>query len=79
LNRDDNTGISGEWNLQNDQSGKLVGSMDDKKITINLNPDMIDNNTFLFGDFNNDSIEGNWYHSGVMGVNNKGTFIAKSF
>ncbi len=79
LYRGKTTDLSGEWSLRNGQNGKLVGSINNLKININLNPDMIDDNTFLIGDFGSNSIEGQWFHSGIMGVNNRGTFSAKSY
>ena len=79
LIRVNTTDFGGTWSLQNWQSGKLTGTIDNMKTNINLNPNMIDDNTFLIGDFAGNTIEGQWFHSGVMGVNNKGTFVAKSF
>lgn len=79
LVREKTTDFGGTWSFQNGQSGKLSGSINNMKININLNPNMIDDNTFLIGDFVGNTIEGMWVHSGVMGVNNKGTFVANSF
>jgi hypothetical protein len=79
LIRDNTTDFGGTWSFQNGQSGKLTGTIDNIKININLNPNMIDDNTFLIGDFAGNTIEGQWVRSGIMGVNDKGTFVAKSF
>ena len=79
LIRDNTTDFGGTWSLQNGQSGNLTGSINNMKVNINLDPNMIDDNTFLIGDLVGQSIEGQWFHSGVMGVNNKGTFVAKNF
>ena len=79
LLRNNTTDLSGNWKLRNGQNGELTGSINNLKININLDPDKIDDNTFLFGEYKGIAIEGRWVHSGVMGVNNKGTFIAISF
>ena len=79
LFRSNTTDFSGTWSLQNGQNGNLSGTISNLEVNINLNPNMIDDNTFLIGEFDGKSIEGKWIHTGIMGVNNKGTFIAKSF
>ncbi len=79
LFRSNTLDFGGTWSLQNGLAGNLSGSISNLEVNINLNPDMIDDNTFLIGEFGGKSIEGQWFHSGVMGVNNRGTFIAKSY
>ena len=76
IKQDNSNSLSGNWSLNNGQSGKLVGTIKNAKITVNLNPDMVDANTNLIGDFDGNSIKGQWYFSGEPGVLNRGTFIA---
>jgi len=79
LHRDNTTDFGGTWSLLNGQRGNLNGTINNQEVNINLDPNMIDDNTFLIGNFNGSKIEGRWIHTGIMGVNNRGTFIAKSF
>lgn len=57
-------------------TGKLVGSMQGKMITISLNPDYVDNNVFLSGTVSDTGITGTWEFVGFPGVMNRGTFRA---
>lgn len=76
LNLSTSKKITGNWDLGNGNSGKLTGSIDNYGLSINLNPDMIDNNTILFGTTDGKTIKGRWYHSSYVGITNKGTFMA---
>ena len=76
LNRSSTNYISGNWKLGNENNGKLSGSISNDSLSINLNPDMIDNNTILFGTTDGKTIKGRWYHSSYVGITNKGTFMA---
>ena len=75
----DSTNLNGSWAFQNGESGNLVGTIDNMKIQINLNPGFADNNTFLFGDFDGKTIKGDWFHSSFVGTDNKGTFLATGY
>jgi hypothetical protein len=75
----DSTNLSGSWAFQNGESGNLVGTINNMKMQINLNPGFADNNTFLFGDFDGRTIKGQWWHSSFVGTDNKGTFLASAY
>lgn len=79
INQINSIDLNGSWSFQNRENGKLVGSINDMKVQINLNPNFIDNNTILFGSFDGKTIKGEWFHSGVGGVDNRGTFLATAF
>jgi len=78
--------ISGKWNLQKSGtilqlgpqtgSGILTGRIQHGKITINLNPNQIDNNVYLFGDYHPQQFSGKWSYSGYPGIVNSGSFQA---
>lgn len=78
LSRGDSTDLSGTWSLQNGQGGKLAGAMTDSTINVNLNPNLVDANTYLIGAFDGTTIKGRWFFVGVMGPINHGTFTATS-
>jgi hypothetical protein len=78
LSRGDSSELSGTWNLGNGQSGRLNGTMTDSTLWMDLNPDLVDANTVLWGTFDGISIRGQWTFSGVMGPINHGTFVAMS-
>ena len=79
LTQTNNTDLIGSWILQNGQNGKLTGLINDMKVNINLNPDFVDKNTVLLGNFDGMSIKGQWYHSSIVGLDNKGTFVATGY
>lgn len=60
------------------QSGTFSGVLDEKnkKGFINLNPKFADNNTFLRFDVKEYEIKGTWEKSGMMGIREKGGFVA---
>ena len=83
---DDSTGVTGEWEFKkvgNPEnigpqigSGNLIGVYNEPQISINLNPNWVDNNVFLNGDYSEDKIEGEWMYTGFPGIINKGKFKA---
>ncbi|NOZ62452.1 MAG: hypothetical protein GXO74_12315 [Calditrichaeota bacterium] len=78
--------VSGEWHFEkitNDAnagpqngSGELVGQIEKNVFSLNLNPNMVDNNVFLRADWNEEKMEGVWQFVGFPGVINQGKFIA---
>lgn len=71
--------LKGNWSFDNGENGNLVGTIDDMKVNINLNPNFIDNNTILLGIFDGEIIKGEWQHIGFIGVINHGTFVASPY
>jgi hypothetical protein len=80
--------VSGRWDFhavgeqRNDigpqiGTGNFTGSFDGKALTVNLNPEMADNNVTLSGIFNANTIRGEWSFSGFAGVISHGTFMAQ--
>ncbi len=82
----DSSSVSGTWLLlaviPSDKigpqtgTGKLVGSIQKSSISINLNPDWVDNNVFLQGTVSPDSINGRWMWSTFIGPTAEGEFKA---
>ncbi|HSE42657.1 MAG TPA: hypothetical protein VLH08_17950 [Acidobacteriota bacterium] len=58
-------------------SGTLVGSFDGNLLSIDLNPGFADNNVFLSGTFQGNTLRGEWSFSGIAGPVSQGTFIAE--
>jgi hypothetical protein len=58
-------------------SGNFAGSLDGNALTINLNPEMADNNVTLSGIFDANTIRGQWSFSGFAGVISQGSFMAQ--
>lgn len=56
--------------------GKLVGELTGGQLTLQLNPNMNDNNVTLVGKVDKDRLTGTWEYSNFTGVANKGTFEA---
>lgn len=56
--------------------GKLVGELTEGQLTLQLNPDMNDNNVLLIGKVDADRLTGTWEYSNFTGLANKGTFEA---
>ncbi len=75
LSRNDTTILGGSWRLNRD-GGTLIGSMDGTSLRISLNPNMIDDNTWLYGERSGEKISGSWQHAGIMGVDRSGSFTA---
>ncbi len=60
------------------QSGNFTGVLDEKNKRgfINLNPKLSDNNIFLRFDVKENELTGTWEKSGMMGIREKGGFVA---
>lgn len=80
--------VAGSWQLQQVGNpgdigpqigrGRFEGSRDDQgNISLNLNPNMFDNNVFLWGRLQGDIYSGSWTYSGFEGVLREGTFDAR--
>ena len=83
----DSGDVSGSWNLDavgtpspmigpQVGQGRLEGRVDGASFSANLNPQMVDNNVFLFGVMEAGVITGTWEFSGFPGVLNRGSFSA---
>ena len=82
----DSVKIEGTWRLNNIRNrddigpqygyGKLLGSISDSEIWMELNPQYVDNNMYLEGIKSDNYIEGKWYWISFPGVTNWGTFKA---
>ncbi len=57
--------------------GNLRGRLEGEKISLNLNPNLVDNNLILDGTLKNGTIRGEWYWATFAGSTERGTFIAK--
>lgn len=83
---DDSVAVSGKWNFFNVGqpenigpqigSGSLIGNYEKGKLSLDLNPNMRDNNVVLIGDYEEKKFEGEWMYIGFAGVLNRGTFKA---
>ncbi len=79
LSRTDSTDIAGSWSLnEGRQGGRLTGWIADSTISVNLNPDLVDANTYLIGTYRGATIEGRWFFSGIAGPIDHGTFVVAS-
>lgn len=54
--------------------GQLVGEYDQDILSVNLHPQIVDNNVFLRGVLEGGMFSGDWYWEGFPGVLNQGTF-----
>jgi hypothetical protein len=82
----DSSRIEGVWHLHKTANvgkvgpqtgdGKLIGNIYDGSISINLNPDVVDNNVILRGPVLNYVTEGEWSWTTIVGVTSKGTYKA---
>jgi hypothetical protein len=83
----DSSIVKGRWNFKlvhNEEnigpqigSGSFDGVKDSQgNMSLNLNPEWIDNNVFLIGSFNNSQYHGDWNYVGYPGVINAGSFEA---
>jgi hypothetical protein len=82
------TRVSGRWELSRVGSanvevgpqvgtGTLAGSFDGQTLSVDLNPGFADNNVFLAGTFQGNTLRGEWNFSGFPGPISQGTFIAE--
>jgi len=86
LDTDNPSKIEGLWNLKafgsadnigpQTGSGELQGKLEHDKISINLNPEFIDNNVCLVGSVEGKSFIGLWQWISYSGVTNEGAFTA---
>ncbi len=82
----DSTKVTGEWHFEpvgNPQrigpqtgDGKLVGGVNGKKIWIELNPDVRNNNLQLNGTLVSEKLSGQWTWISYDGMANQGAFDA---
>ena len=83
----ESTHIKGSWQLNQlgnpeklgPQVGKgtFVGEINEDRVSINLNPEMADNNVNLTGRIDGVNFRGTWSFSGFAGEINRGTFEAR--
>jgi len=86
INIQDSTQVTGEWhfNKVNDPhnigphtgDGNFAGGFDNGRLYINLNPNYIDNNVILNGEFQTTTYSGTWIWSSFSGISNRGNFQA---
>jgi len=86
IHTDNPPNINGTWSLEGiaplneigpqTGSGELQGRYENDEISINLNPQYIDNNVCLSGSVEGESIIGLWQRISYSGVTNEGTFSA---
>lgn len=83
----DPVNVTGQWEIKQvkdsiyigpqDGQGRLEGSLKNSgDMWIGLNPDYVDNNVFLNGNYKNDTYKGKWSFSSLLGLTNWGTFVA---
>jgi hypothetical protein len=82
----DTANLTGRWSLRalvdpnrigpQVGTGRLTGQLRGGTLTINLNPNYVDNNVMLRGRFLRDRYAGEWTWIGFAGVLNSGTFEA---
>jgi hypothetical protein len=85
IKKSDSTRVIGSWHLikvywsvktsHTTGDGTLEGIIENNEISLNLNPGWIDNNTILFGKFEDDKITGKWAWISFIGITEEGTFI----
>ena len=65
--------------LKDSDSSKCEGTYDSvkKSIWLNMNPKLADNNVFITASFINNKLEGDWIHSTMKGIKDKGKFYAE--
>lgn len=82
----DSTAVQGEWHFQalgdtqhlgpQIGDGVLTGTLDDDVLSVNLNPDWVDNNVVLNGTRLGNRIDGTWMWTTFAGPWTGGTFNA---
>jgi hypothetical protein len=78
--------ITGNWNFHRRGnhgncgsqigSGNLIGGIEDMSMWINLNPNFVDNNCYLYGRRHHNRFTGEWQWVTFAGVTNRGLFTA---
>ena len=56
--------------------GELIGGKDNSRVWLELNPQYRDNNLQLVGNIEGNQYSGDWFWITIIGVTNKGSFIA---
>jgi hypothetical protein len=80
--------VSGRWELSRTGlsnvevgpqvgTGRFEGSFDGAILSIDMNPGVADNNVFLSGTFQGNTLRGEWSFTGFPGPISQGTFIAE--
>jgi hypothetical protein len=69
--------IVGSWSLSDGRSGKLIGTISNSHLEVNLNPEFIDANLILVGTLSAKIYSGQWFQIGFGGVMAQGLFIAE--
>ena len=82
----DSTQVTGEWHfgkIGNPEDigpqvgdGELLGSFHQGKLSVELNPNMADNNLRLVGVLTNDRYHGDWVWTSFIGPTSRGVFEA---
>jgi len=73
----DSTTVKGRWDFKRIK-GNFEGIKDSQgSMSLNLNPEWVDNNVILDGSLLNSDYDGNWSYVGFPGVINSGSFEAK--
>ncbi len=85
----DSTVISGKWQFEaignvhdvgpQVGSDSLSGQINGNRITVGLNPQFADNNVYLDGILNNQTISGKWEWVSFIGPTNSGKFEAEKY
>ena len=86
----DSTVVKGRWDFKKVSSEENLGPQIGKgsfegikdshgSMSLNLNPEWIDNNVFLIGSFHNSHYNGDWNYVGFPGVINSGSFEAVQY
>lgn len=86
----DSTVVKGRWDFKQVRSEENLGPQTGKgnfegikdsqgSMSLNLNPEWIDNNVFLIGSFQNSHYSGDWNYVGFPGVINAGSFEAMQY
>ena len=74
LSRNDSQ-VTGSWQFNNGQSGRLVGKFLSDSIALDLNPGWMDNNLILEGRLSGKTYSGKWTFYGYAPLG-RGTFVA---
>ncbi|NNG27801.1 MAG: hypothetical protein HKM87_09770 [Ignavibacteriaceae bacterium] len=87
INEPDSNGITGNWHIRKVRecrncgaqfgSGVLMGSVENDTLRINLNPNEIEIDTELIGEFGKGSFSGDWKWLNQEGFGYSGTFKAE--
>ena len=83
----ESTHLKGSWQLSKignpeklgpqEGQGTFAGELNEGRVTLNLNPEMADNNVSLTGRIESINFRGTWSFAGFAGEINRGTFDAR--